>query len=653
MKLVLNKMQILRTIYTLCLMSCALGMSAQHNVYINETVDGYNRVRIVHQVSQVDFTPKYVTFWSNTDATPFDASAINLMTLKEHDAWRYKAMPERYHADFDFDIAFDEADKERVQAEKEETDTSSKYYDDFIAHTNWTKTVNIVFDGENAHVTGDTDSLTITQEGAHLTITTAATGLKYILSGQSQNAGFKLYSERKACIVLNGVTLTNPTGPVINSQLKKRLFIDLAANTVNTLTDGASYTKVKNEDQRGCIFAEGKLCFSGKGQLYVNANKKCGIASDNYVHQMDGFIHVDNHAKKGKAVYGKDHVIIGGGVLRAYCNGLASKGVASDSLLWITGGVVKTITTGNAVWEEEEEDYSSCCGIKSNWDMILSGGEISCLSTGSGGKGISAGHQVVVNENKTDYHGTLTIYNADIYVRTSGKRIPEVKDEDSHGNKIGAAASPKGIKSSGKITFNSGNIYVRCSGGAAAEGIESKKTIDINGGKIRSYSVDDGMNAEGCNMRGGDVLICSTENDGFDVSFLFMYDGLLYTIGGDVAQMGLDTDGKTFKVLGGEIIGLGARNCLPYASSEQASVLCYVKGKSISGLALADAEGHVITAVPTPNSYNTVSVLFSNSNIIVGNSYKILSYEKSFNDTPVTEYEFTQEKQSLTLGSFK
>jgi len=285
--------------------------------------------------------------------------------------------------------------------------------------------------------------------------------------------------------------------------------------------------------------------------------------------------------------------------------------------------------------------------------MDISGGEIYCLSTGNGGKGISAGHKEVVSDTKTNYIGTLTIADANIYVRTSGKRIPEVKTEDDHGNKVEAAASPKGIKSAGKIIFNSGNVYVRCSGGAAAEGIESKKTIEIYGGKIRSYSVDDGMNAEGCYMHGGDVLICSTENDGFDVSFLFLYDGLLYTIGADVAQMGLDTDGKTFIVTGGELISLGARNCQPYESSNQASVMCYVKGKSISGLALADADGNIIKAVPTPDTYDCVCVLFSNGSIQVGNSYRILSFEKSFSDKPVTEYDFTVEKKSLVLGSFK
>ena len=286
-----------------------------------------------------------------------------------------------------------------------------------------------------------------------------------------------------------------------------------------------------------------------------------------------------------------------------------------------------------------------------NWDMNILGGELCCLSTGDGGKGISAGNLEIVN-NKNKFNGTLTVANADIYVRTGGKRVPEVKHEDAHGEKAEAAASPKGMKSVGKMTINSGSIYIRCSGGAAAEGIESKKTIDINGGKVRTYCVDDGMNAEGCNINGGDILICSTENDGFDVSFLFLNDGLLYTIGGDVAQMGMDTDGKTFKVMGGEIVALGARNCQPFSSSALANVLCYVK-KHVSGLALADAEGNIIRAIPTPDIYNIICVLFSNGDITVGNRYKILSYEKSFDDTPVVEYDFTAEGISTTLGSFK
>ena len=643
-----------KVLLALCLLLVANSIWAQHNVYINQNVNGHNRVRIFKGIEKMAFGTDSMMVWDNyARSYTFDASAVGTMGFREHDTWLTKVLPEKYHADFDYDIDFEEADKQRITAEPEVTDPKSVQYDDFLAHSTWSKTVNIAYDGNEVEVTGDTDSLVVTKDGAHLTIQTNAVGIRYILSGNSNDACFKLYSERKACLTLNGINLTNTQGPVINSQSKKRLFIDLPANTVNTLTDATTYKKVKGEDQRGCVFAEGKICISGEGQLYVNARKKGGIASDDYVHLLGGFVHVNAYAQKGKAIYGKDNVIIGGGVLRTYSEGDASKGISSDSLLWVKGGVIKAITTGDAVYDETEEDYSSCCAMKCEWDMNISGGEIYCLSTGTGGKGISAGHSEIVSETKTNYLGTLTIANADIYVRTSGKRIPEVKTEDSHGQKVEAAASPKGLKSAGKMTINSGNVYVRCSGGAAAEGIESKKEIYINGGKIRSYSVDDGMNAEGCHIKGGDVMICSTENDGFDVSFLYMYDGLLYTIGGDIDQMGLDTDGKTFKVMSGEILSLGARNCQPYESSDQASVLCYVKGKSISYLALADANDNIIKVIPTPDTYKCVCALFSNSSLQVGNRYKILSFEKSLTDTPATEYDFTLEKKSLQLGSFK
>ena len=654
----------IRLLLALCALFVVNDSRAQQNIYLNEAFGSYNRVHVFNHVDEISYGPDSLTVWSNNNSYSFDVPSVGSMGFREMDPWRAKLFPQIYWADFDYDIAFDESDKERVGTEPVETDPASVQYDDFVEHSTWDKTVKIVYYEDSVSVTGDTDSLNLTIQGAHLTIETKAAKLKYILSGTSSDACFKLYSERKACLVLNGVNLTNPSGPVINSQLKKRLFIELPENTVNTLCDGETYTKVKGEDQRGCIFAEGKICISGQGQLYVTANKKCGIASDKYIHMMGGFIHVNAHAQKGKAVYGQENVIIGGGVLRTYCNGLAGKGVTSDSLLWITGGLIKIITTASVAWDEEEEDYSSCCGIKSFWDMNISGGEIYCLSTGTGGKGISAGHYLedtVKGKVKKYYNGALTIANADIYVRTTGKRIPESKQEDGHGHKVGASASPKCIKCIDKLTINSGNIYVRGSGGGAAEGLESKRQAEINGGKIRSYCTDDGLNCSGCVINDGDVMICSSENDGMDAGNLKMYGGKLYAVGSWDAQMGVDTDGKKFEIYGGEIIGVGARSCTPHGNCSQASVCFYLPMTYCSGVAVADADGKVITQFPTPNTYDILCLFVSNDQIQVGQKYKILSYKDSFNDTPVVEYEFSMEEQCLekieekfiTLGSKK
>ena len=654
----------IRLLVALCVLFVVSNSKAQQNIYLNEAYGKYNRVRIFSNVDEITYGPDSLTLWGDNDSCSFDVHSVGSMGFREMDPWRAKLLPQKFWADFDYDIAFEESDKERVRTEPVETDPTSVQYDDFVEHSTWTKTVNIAYIEDSVYVTGDIDSLKLTVRGAHLTIETKAIQVKYILSGTSSDACFKLYSERKAYLVLNGVDLTNPTGPVINSQLKKRLFIELPENTVNNLCDGETYTKVKGEDQRGCIFAEGKICISGLGHLYVTANKKCGIATDKYIHMMGGFVHVDANAQKGKGIYGQENVIIGGGVLRTYCSGAAGKGVTSDSLMCITGGVIKTITTGGVVWEDDEEDYSSCCGIKSAWDMDISGGEIYCLSTGTGGKGISAGHYLeeTVNEKtKKYYNGTLTITNADIYVRTTGRRIPEEKQEDGHGHKVGASASPKCIKCIDKLTINSGNIYVRGSGGGAAEGLESKRQVEINGGKIRSYCTDDGLNCSGCVINDGDILICSSENDGLDASNMKMYAGKLYAVGSWDAQMGVDTDGKTFEIYGGEITGVGSRSCTPHGDCTQASVCFYLPKTYCSGVAVADADGNIITQFPTPNTYDVLCLFFTNDQIQVGRSYKILSYKDSFNDTPVVEYEFSMEEQYLekieekfiTLGSKK
>jgi hypothetical protein len=174
---------------TLCgLLSVFDSTHAQHNVYINQA----GRTRIIHQVGNIALGQDSVTVRSdNTDYT-FGVATVSSMSLTEKDLWRAKVLPERYLPDFDFDIAFEEEDKKKVKVEYPRDNTD----EDFVAHNSWTKKVGIVYDEADVTVSGDTDSLTVKKEGAHLTIETAATGVKYIISGCSTNASFKLYSEK-------------------------------------------------------------------------------------------------------------------------------------------------------------------------------------------------------------------------------------------------------------------------------------------------------------------------------------------------------------------------------------------------------------------------------------------------------------------------
>lgn len=636
----------------------AQTLSAQRSVYVTRKSNPVTTA-VVRNVDKIDFTDGKALLYSGNDSTSFKATEVLNMSWKEAEPMRDIIIPEKYRADFDFEVEFSDSDKALASiAEKMSADTA-----EFVENTVWEKQITITYGETEATVSGTADSVNIDVKGNHVVVksTNKVDNIEYILKGATQNGSFKIYSERKTKLTLAGVSINNPSGPAINNQSKKRFYVVLGEGTDNSIADGKTYTKVDGEDQRGCLFSEGQICLSGTGSLTAVGNKKSAIASDQYIHMISGFVKAISHAEKGKSVYAKENIILGGGALQALADGVASKAVTSDSLINILGGKLTAITTGGAVWDDAKNDYASSTCLKCDNNMVIKGGEIRVLATGTGGKGISAGTTVVKNGKETQI-GTLTIDSAKVYVRTAGKRIPEVKSEDAQGNKNEASASPKGMKAADKITINSGEIYVRCGGGAAAEGIESKKPIYINGGKIRSYCVDDGMNAEGAYINGGDIFISSTSNDGFDVSFLQLNDGELYTIGGSVDQMGMDTDGKTFIVNGGKLTAIGANNCTPFTRSTQCNVMVYLQ-KNVRYIQVIDADGNIVKTVFTPNDYvgavnldgkigKNLSVLISDEGIQVGKQYQIRTFESSLEDTPVIEHVFTPESTMITLGTY-
>lgn len=640
----------------------AFGAKAQTNLYIMQKKTT-EMSAVVPFADRITYSGQGINIFQGDQLLrSYPVSEVSSMSFSEQDTLRTQLIPEQFRKDFDFDIAFLENDRQWT-AEPEVTDTTLNTYDDFVEHSDWDNTVTITYNDHTAQINGSCEGVNVNVSGNHVVVYSTAPGVTYVLCGKSDNGSFKLYSERKSQVMLDGLTLTNPQGPVINSQSRRRLFLTLQAGTVNTLTDSSSYTKVQGEDQRGCIFTEGKLCISGKGELCVNGNKKCAIASDDNIHVISGLIRANAHTGKGKCIYAKDHFIMGGGTLQAFCDGTAGKGISSDSLITVRGGLIKVITTGDAVYEEDKEDYTSSCGIKCEYDMLLQAGDIYVLSTGKGGKGISAGHSFLDETGKETFVGELTFDHPRVWVRTAGARVPEVKLEDDHGNAVGPSTSAKGIKAASHIHVNGGEIYVRCSGGNAAEGIESKKVFHINGGKIRTYCVDDGMNGEGAYIKGGDIFICSTANDGFDVSFLGLTDGRLYCIGAPVEQMGIDTDGKTFYIGGGECTAIGANNCNPFGNANtQASVMVYLH-KNVRYLQLTDEKGQVLKTVMVPGYYigaknengkigKNIAILVGDAYLQHGHSYRIQSLSTSLADNPVLEYEFTVTSNHTTLGSF-
>ena len=476
--------------------------------------------------------------------------------------------------------------------------------DDYIENTTFANTITITFSSSgNATVSGD-DAGIVSITGNDVVVNNE-TGkvIKYILTGETNDGFFKLYSTKKQAIVLNGVKITNPDGAAINNQSKKRTFIVLNDGSKNYLTDGTKYADaVDTEDMKACFFSEGQLIFSGSGYLEVDGNCKAGIRSDDYVRTLPKTnIYVD--ASSGNGIRGNDAVIVTGGVINVNVTGTADKGISSDGEVRIDGGRTTIMTSGGYEYDEDDKDYSACSGIKADSIVNINGGELNIKSTGIGGKGINCDDKININD------GVIRII-------TTGKR-----QKDSKGS-----VSPKGIKADGNITIKGGQTQIRLEGtGDGTEALESKGEIHIEAGTLECYSYDDAINSKGnLYIDGGYVYARATNNDGIDSNMnLYINGGVVIAEGGQQPECGIDAaEGYSAFINGGTVIAVGGGLQAISSSSKQASIAVNASlGSTIGVLSGSTA----ILGYKMPTSSSGTALMISSPSFKSGSSYTLRS----------------------------
>ena len=494
-----------------------------------------------------------------------------------------------------FTIALDK----NALAESVNVDTND---DDYIENTTFDKTITVTFSQSgNASVSGDESGIVSINGNDVIATNNTDQVIKYVLTGETSDGFFKLYSTKKQAIVLNSVSITNPDGAAINNQSKKRTFIVLNDGTKNYLSDGANYSDATDsEDMKGCFFSEGQLIFSGSGYLEVDANCKAGIRSDDYVRTMPkANIWVD--ASSGNGIRGNEAVIVTGGVVNVNVTGTADKGISTDGEVRIEGGRTTIFTSGGYEYDSDENDYSACSGIKADSVININGGELNIKSTGTGGKGLNCDDEININD------GVVRII-------TTGKR-----QKDSKGS-----VSPKGIKADGKITVSGGQTQVRLEGtGDGTEGIESKSEIHIEAGTVESYSYDDAINSAGnLYIDGGYVYARSYNNDAIDANKnLYINGGVVIAEGAGQPECGLDA-AEQYKayINGGTVIAIGGGMQAIDSSSKQASIAI----SASMGMKVGILDGSkAILAYTTPSSNSGTALMISSPSFKSGSSYTL------------------------------
>lgn len=307
--------------------------------------------------------------------------------------------------------------------------------DDTYASSDFPTTVSIVFTPNGATVTpASTSGVSVTQSNGDVTVTATATGVQYTVSGSTSDGSLKIYSDKKFLVTLNGVDLINLNGPALNIQSKKRAFIVVADGTTNVLSDGAAYAS-STEDQKGTIFAEGQMVFSGNGTLKISGNYKHGICSDDYVRIISGNINVLK--SKSDGIHVNNAFIADGGniAINSGTDGIE----AEEGNVIINNGTLNITSAGKGI----RTSYDGADGSIARY-IVINGGNIKVKSTTD--EGISS-------------KGSLTI---------------------NKGN-ISSSASDDAFKADSAIYVNGGYVYASST---ANDGMDSNGNFDLNGGTV-------------------------------------------------------------------------------------------------------------------------------------------------------------------------
>ena len=431
-------------------------------------------------------------------------------------------------------------------------------------------TVTITYAGEDATVEMSKNAekvYTYGKEGAHVVLYPSGDDVKkceIILKGSSENGSLKIY---------------NTTDPDDKEAGKKTKL------TLNGIS-------LKSGRGPAINYQAGKRLFLHLADGTENYLEDCADYKDD-AYYFTGKTAADEDCK---GCFFSEKAVVVSGKGKLTLKGNYKHGISVDNDFYMRPGPT-VVVTGAA---------KNC--LHCNDEIHFTGGYFYASNTTAGGKGV-----------KTD--STLVVDGGRLLINTSG--IYGTGDK-------GEQESPKGIKIDQDITINGGDITVRCTGKCeGSEGIESKAVLTVNGGKIDVMAYDDAINAATTvTFNGGEVYALSTHNDGIDSNgSIYVNSGKVTAVAANMeAAMDNDNPGQnsTFKITGGEVIGIGGTVYSPSSSSTQYTIVyngCPVS--TTAELAVNDSEGNKILAITSPQGSQSSGVLLSSSKFVKGGTYTI------------------------------
>lgn len=321
------------------------------------------------------------------------------------------------------------------------------------------------------------------------------------------------------------------------------------------------------------------------------------------------------------------NLAISNGSITITHSGTAGKGISADGNIAISGGTLNITTSGGPTASFTNAagtlDMAAADCMKADGNLTITGGTITATSTGNAADAISCDGVATLGVPGTSATPVISANTTGAKVLLSGT------------GQSADYVNAKAFKARGNLTVNGGSFKATTlqDGG---EGLESKATLTIAGGTVEITSYDDCINATTkIVISGGQIYCYSSGNDGIDSNGTFQISGgTIVTSGSNAPEEGFDCDQNNFAVTGGIMIGSGGATSSPTAaSSTQRSVIYKGPGTANVILQVKSATGdNLVYKIPRTysgggggGSSTPMTLLFSNSGLVAGTTYSIIS----------------------------
>ena len=342
-------------------------------------------------------------------------------------------------------------------------------------------TVMVNYNGNTATVQNPfPSSVFVTTSGAKVTISSIGTSnIVYCLSGTAEPGRFEIESTATPTIVLNGVSLTNPTGKAMDLTCEDGIILKLADGTENQLCDGTG------SDKKAALMCNNDLLVQGNGTLTVTGLVQHAAKVKGQLNMTSGTIVVASSVTDG--IHAEGLLVQGGNInvlscgddaltseLDAYIYGgnitITSSSdsinaISIDSTLIVNGGTIDINITGND---------AKC--IKADKELTINGGTFILNHSGDVSKGIksnrtititdgdftivSSGNTVLETINGQNVPSYCTAIKGDTDINISGGTFNITLPTSNHGG--------KSISADGNITISGGTFDILTQGDGAA-----------------------------------------------------------------------------------------------------------------------------------------------------------------------------------------